>query len=280
MGRNPVVWIKDRNSRFRIGETMPSRIGIAFLIAGVLSLILSISVGSQVLALVGLGLTFWGALFSLLSPVSYVESRFLGAVVAAFYANIDRLIADLKLKGSSYYVPPLPVGAYVPEHLKGLRETVVFVSAKEEAFPPIEELAKGKFLLDHQEGALVSPPGMGLLQEIDKETQAETVDASLNEMIDAWTQAICENFNLAKDIRMTTEEDKVTLITEDSLFKKLYIGKGNYESVKTLGCPIVSAIACLIARAYNRPVTIRGHEVTPDGLTIRTIYQIERGQSR
>ena len=50
-------------------------IGALFLAAGITALLLSIYTNSQIIALIGLGMTFWGALFILISPVRYVEGR-------------------------------------------------------------------------------------------------------------------------------------------------------------------------------------------------------------
>jgi hypothetical protein len=130
MSNDAAARFKSKKRRIRFGTTVSSRIGIAFLIAGISSLVFSVRAGSQILALIGLGLTFWGALFLLLSPVGYVKGRHLYGAAVALYATIDRIIADFEVKGNGQYIPPYPKGAYLPEHLKGLRDIVVFIYAE------------------------------------------------------------------------------------------------------------------------------------------------------
>lgn len=84
------------------------RISIIFTIPGILSLILSIITESQVLAFIGLGLTFWGALFYLVRPIAYVRGSLFSITATTLYQTIDRIIKDLNIKGKGIYVPPYP----------------------------------------------------------------------------------------------------------------------------------------------------------------------------
>ncbi|MEM2130722.1 MAG: hypothetical protein QXZ70_09010, partial [Candidatus Bathyarchaeia archaeon] len=110
-------------------KSLPSRIiSLAFTAPGALALIFSIMNNSSVLAFIGLGLTFWGGLFLFASPVKYVKRSLLDFTAASTYNTLDRIIGNLKLESKSYYIPPYPKDAYLPEHLTGLKEAVVFVS--------------------------------------------------------------------------------------------------------------------------------------------------------
>src|SRR3989304_6704819 len=121
---------EDLKSKRIIGTAVSSKIGVVFLISGISSLIFSIYSESQILALIGLGLTFWGVLFFLLTSVRYVEGSLLNSTAVASYSTIDRIIKDFKYTGKGYYIPPYPRDVYLPEHLKGLKDTVVFISAE------------------------------------------------------------------------------------------------------------------------------------------------------
>jgi hypothetical protein len=115
-------------------------IGAVFLVPGILSLALSILVENQIPAFIGLGLTFWGALFIVITPKKYVESTLLGSTVLPIYETIDRVINDLQKNPKAYHTPPYPKDVYLPEHLKGLKDMVVFITSEnEKATPSIEE---------------------------------------------------------------------------------------------------------------------------------------------
>ena len=123
-----------------------SSAGIAFLAVGVILLGYSFLSGLQVAAFIGLGLVFWGALFSIARNGKYVESSLVDATAKSAYSTTDRIITDLKLNGQAYYLPAYPQDVNVPQYLSKLREPVVFISESMDGKPPVEELAAGKFL--------------------------------------------------------------------------------------------------------------------------------------
>ena len=246
-----------------------------FLISGIVSLVLSITYESQILAFVGLGLTFWGALFILITSERYVEGSFLDSTAISSYLTIDRIIKDFNLKSKGYYMPPYPKEVYLPEHLKGLKDMVVFVSAENEGgMPSIQELAESKFFLQNPKGVLVTPPGLGLLTQIEKKMNVDFTKMSLNEMCEAMPHYILNNFSFAKEMEMTLEGGQISLKLFDSIYKNLYSGENNLKSISILGCPIVSAIACALAKTSGKPVIIQKQNVALDGSAMQTVYRI------
>ena len=260
-------------------KRIPSgKIGIVFMVPGVLSLVFSIFYNSQVLGFIGLGLTFWGALFLFVRPVGYVKSSLLDSAAISSYSTIDRIVKDLKYKGKSYYIPPYPKEVYLPEHLKGLKDMIVFISADSSAgMPTIEEMAKGRFLLENPKGICVAPPGSGLLTQFEKELRVDITKIDLSELCASLPQLILENFQLVKEIEMKPEENQVHLKIFDSIYKNLYSEEENLKSVHFLGCPLVSAIACSIAKTTGKIVTIHKDRISPDGQTIEVWYRFIEG---
>jgi hypothetical protein len=253
-------------------------IGIVFMVPGVLSLVFSIFYSSQVLAFIGLGLTFWGALFLFVRPVGYVKSSLLDSAAISSYSTIDRIVKDLKYKGKSYYIPPYPKEVYLPEYLKGLKDMIVFISADSGAgMPTIEEIAKGRFLLENPKGICVAPPGIGLLTQFEKELRVDITKIELEELCERLPQLILENFQLVKEIEMKPEENQVYLKIFDSIYKNLYGEEENLQSVHFLGSPLVSAIACSIAKTTGKIVTIHKDRISPDGQTIEVWYRFVEG---
>ena len=264
--------------KLKIGGAISIKIGLLFLLPGIFSLIFSIFYSSQILAFIGMGLTFWGALFLLIRPMRYVEGSLLDSTTTSLYSTIDRIIKNFGYKGDGYYIPPYPKDVYLPDHLKGLKDTVVFVSAENDSnMPSIEELAEGKFLIENPKGVLVIPPGSGLLSQIEKELKIDFAKTQLNELCEIMPRFILENFSLAKEMEMELGEGQVYLKTFDSLYKNLYSAENNLKSISLLGCPIVSAVACAIAKASGKTVTIQKQKVSPDGLAIEVWYRIAQG---
>lgn len=258
-------------------STPSGKIGLILAIPGILALVAAVLNNSNVLAFIGLGLTFWGALFFFVRPARYVHSSLVDSTALPIYKTIDRIVADLRYKGRSYYIPPYPKEVYLPEHLKGLKDTVVFISADAGGMPSIEELAKGKFMLANPNGICVAPPGLGILAQFEKELRKDTAKLQLAELCETIPPLVVENLRLAQELEMKVEEDAVYLKMLDSAYKNLYVGEEKLKSVQFLGCPLASAIACALAKASGKMVTIQSVKPSIDGQTIEVQYRILEG---
>ena len=258
----------------KVDQSISTRIIVLLLCSGVLSLVFSTYTGSQILALIGLGLTFWGALFFFVKPVNFVEGSLLYNDAVLLYFTIERIINDFNYKGKGYYIPPYPKDVYLPEYLKGLKASVVFVSFKNDSeLPSIEEIAKGKFISKGQ-GVLVAPPGLGILTQIEEKMNVDFTKIELDELCEVMPTFITQDLNLAKGIQMELNGNQAHLKVFDSLYKKLHSVRNNFKSVNILGCPIGSAVACALAKTSGRTVAIQNQQVSPDGLTIEVWYSI------
>jgi hypothetical protein len=256
-------------------RSVSTRIAVLLLVSGVLSLIFSILYESQVPAFVGLGLTFWGALFFLIRPVKYVTGDVVYNSALSSYSTIDRIIKDFGYKCAAYYIPPYPKDVYLPDHLRGLKESVVFLPAKNgDKMPSIEEIAGSKFRLAGSKGALITSPGSGLLSQIEKELNTDFTKMNLTELCEVLPRAISENLNLARETELRLDETGVQLRLFDSLYKNLYGKQNDFKSINLLGCPVASAVACAIAKSSGKPVTIQKQKIAPDGLSIGVWYSI------
>lgn len=262
-------------SKRRVGGDVANKISVLFLISGILILVFSIYSASQILALIGLGLTFWGALFALLKPKKLVEGSLLYNTAISAYLMTDRIVDDFKYKGKGYYLPPYPKDVYLPEYLKGLKASVVFISAKNTGnMPSIEEIAKGKFISKSKEGVLVTPPGLGILTQIEEKLKVDFTKMNLNELCVVLPKFIMQDLNLAKQVEIKSNGDQVQLKMFNSLYKNLYSRQSNLKSVVFLGCPIASAVACALAKNSGRTVTIQKLQKMPDGSIIEVGYRI------
>jgi hypothetical protein len=260
----------------KIDPTSPLTVSIAFAIPGILSLAFSVTTGSSVLAFIGLGLTFWAALFYLVRPITYVQGGLLNTNAAPLYQTIDRITKDLDIRGKAIYLPPYPQKAYLPDHLKGLKETTIFLpKSADQASTPIEEMATGKFTTKNPKGIILNPPGSSYLDEFEKLLRTDITKITLEDLCNALPQVILENYQLAKEIEMKTENNHIHLKTTDSIYKDLY--KENLKTVKLLGDPLTSAIACTIAKATGKQVQIEAIITTGDERTIEATYQLIEG---
>ena len=240
-------------------------IRLVLLFAGILSFILAVIVNSQILTFIGLGLIFWGALFFFVTPQRYVDGSLLGSSTLSSYQTISRIVRDLKVKSRGYYIPPFPRNEYLPDHLKGLKEMVVFVPEETNVeIPSIEEMAEGKFLLKNPKGILIVPPGAGILNRIESQFSVDFNNMDFAALRELLPRFILEKFGLAEELDLSINENLVDMEVAGSVYKDLYSNDLNLESVSIFGCPIISAVACVLAKATGKAVTLNKLQFSPN----------------
>lgn len=233
---------------------------------------------TQVLAFIGLGLILWGALLFFVRPISYVKSSLLAATAISTYTTIDRINNDLNLTGQGYYIPSLPQDIKIPEHLKILKETIVFISKNNDAkLPSMQDMLNSKFILENSNGITITPPGLGIVEQFEKELRVNLTNIDLEDLCDILTRIILENLQLAKEVVMGLNENHVHLKITDSVFKALY-NETDLQCVHFLGSPLVSAIACAIVKTTGKLVTIQESKINPETDVIEVTYQIIEGK--
>lgn len=263
-----------KREALRSRRTPTGKIGFILLAAGALTLAGSVLKTSSVLAFIGLGLTFWGALFLFARPIKFVRSTLLDSTAISSYTTMDRMIQDLNYKGKPIYIPPYPKEAYLPEYLKGLKEMIVFIPAEDIlTMPTIEEMAKKQFLLKNPKGICIAPPGYGLVNLFEKELKTEFTQINLERLYSSLPTITVKNLELAKELEINSENNLIHTKITNSAYKDLYSKEQNLKSIHSIGCPLASAIACALAKTTAKPVTVVKDTVSPDLNTIEVWYQ-------
>jgi hypothetical protein len=240
------------------------RIAIVFLVLGIVSLVASIPFGSQVAAFVGLGLTFWGAIFALARSGKYVESSLLDGTAKSGYLTIERLINDLKFNPQGYYIPAYPKDVVLPDYLKNLKEPVVYISENFDGKPSVDELAAGKFLSSKTQGIFVTSPGSGILAQIEKQMKMDISKVNLEELTEFLPKYLSEILNLAKTAEMTLLPNGASFKASGILYQSFYKTENTLKSVRVLGCPVVSTVASALAKGSGKTVVIKEQTLSPN----------------
>jgi len=267
-----------RQELLRYRRLPSSKIGFTLIIVGALVLVASFVATSTVLAFIGLGLTFWGALFLFAKPIKFVRSTLLDSTALSSYTTIDKIMDDLNYKGKPTYIPPYPQEAYLPEYLKGLKEMIVFISAKDiTTMPTLEEMAKRQFLVKNPKGMCITPPGFALVSIFEKELGADFTKIDLDGLYKSLSTVIVNNLELASSFEIDAEKELIHVKITESAYKDLYSIEYKLKSVHSVGCPLTSAVACALAKTTGKLVTIAKSHVSPDLKTIEAWYQTVEG---
>lgn len=253
-------------------------IAFGLLAVGIVLLLISVLNSLTTVAFVGLCVTFWGILFLFARSTKFVKSNLLGATAHSFYTTIDRMVDDFNYSGKAFYVPSYPQEAYLPEYMKGLKESVLFISAKDEtSMPNIEELAKKRFVVKNPEGICITPPGFRLLNLFEKELKMNFSTLDSEGLYDSLQIIILKNLELAKSFEIETEKELIHAKIGGSVYMDLYSNQQNLRSVRFVGDPLVSAVASAIAKKTGKLVTIAKSEFSVNLKTIDVWYQTVEG---
>jgi len=134
----------------------PTKLVSWFLLAlGLIALAFSIIYTSSILAFIGLGLTFWGALTLYITTEEYVKQTLLDHTITPSLVALNQILTELKYQGKPIYLPP--------KYLKDFETTKIYIPKnKNTRLPTPEEIQQqeNKTFLKNPEAALITPPGI------------------------------------------------------------------------------------------------------------------------
>lgn len=242
----------------------PSRLFTFVMLAlGAIALVSSVVYSDTVIAFIGLGLTFWGALLLQLRPSGYLKADLLDSTALSPIMITDQLLAELGYSGKGIYMRDKK------------QETVVFVPTADEAeIPSSSQLGKNIFL-ESPRGVILTPPGGSLAYFLEGELGRKTTIRELASLQNRLARVLIENLEIAKDFEMHFEAGHVRIRFEDSMYANLCQElKDNTRIWSTMGCPISSAMGCILTGSTQRPVAFEGESLSENGRVMEVSYRI------
>jgi hypothetical protein len=86
---------------------------------------------------------------------------------------------------------------------------------------------------------------------------------------------LVEELEIAEDAEIDAQLDTVTVKLNEHIFSQLCEETRRLKIThESIGCPLSSAIACALAKATGKPVTIEKEEQTQNGKTTEIQYRI------
>ena len=243
-------------------------VGYILLLSGAIALVTSILYSSSILAFIGLGLTFWGALLLYIKPTKYVKASLLDSTALSSLKTIDQIITDLNYKGKAIYLPP--------RYLKTLKGATVFIPSKKELIlPPTEEVAKEKVFLKNPKGICLTPPGLDLANLYENELRKDFYKVDLNYLQNNLPKLFIEDLETAEDLEINIEDNMIQAKITGSIYKDICKEARKLSNIcNSIGCPICSSIAIALTRATRKPVIIEKNNTSQDGKIIEAQYRI------
>jgi hypothetical protein len=254
--------------------TIFSKVALIMLLLGLISLLASAIYDSYVLAFIGLGLAFWGALLLLIRPTKYVKLELMTAVSASLLTNIEEMLNATEFNGKGIYLPPEP--------FSDDQSSLVFVpSTAKQGLPRREETIKTKafktsrgFQRDQAEGLYLTPPGYALSKILEKQLGKPFTEIDLQEFQKSLPELL-EELEITKHSHVNVEGAIIIIKAKNHIFKNLCEETRKLERTReAVGSPLSSALACALAKATRKPVTIEKEEQSQDGDTTTIRYRL------
>jgi hypothetical protein len=89
-----------------------------------------------------------------------------------------------------------------------------------------------------------------------------------------------EMFSLAKEMDMqVVDESTVRLSMVGVLYESLYKPDDTPKSVSLLGCPVISAVACALAKSSGKAVVIKEQQFWPNTSGLEAVFNFVRGNA-
>jgi hypothetical protein len=241
----------------------------ALLSAGVIALAFSINFTSLILAFIGLGLVFWGAILFYVRPEKYVKETVFVETTLPSLVNLEQMLTELGYQRKGVYLPP--------KYLKGFELSKIYLSAQDSMkLPSLEQLRdqEDKTFFKNS-GALITPPGMELSRLFERTLGTSFMKVDLQYLEQNMPKLLIEDLEIVQKVEIKIENRRVHVRMENSIFKNLW-----KEAIKlpnlwcSFGDPLVSAIACALTKATGKPVIIEKNQISNEGQTIDIEYRI------
>jgi hypothetical protein len=164
-------------------------------------------------------------------------------------------------------------GVYIP--LEDPSKTVVFVPSQPLTRIPTAENLENLTFLENPKGLVILPPGLGLADLIRRQLGAQFKELGLEKLSIRLPRVLIEDLEIAQDFDMQVDRNFVRFKLRESVYSQLCSRLRESTKISSsLGCPICSAMACIIAQVSEKPVLFEENLFKEDGRTVVSSYRI------
>jgi hypothetical protein len=220
---------------------------------------LSIIYSSSILAIIGLGLLFWGITFAYVGTDEKVKKEILDISVSSQMMALSRMLKTLGFKGNPIYLPPgyfgnsSTYGAYVQKSGPAVLPPPKIIPQNEPAF--LFEF------IENPPAVLMTPPGAELTQLFEKTLKTNFNRVDLAYLEKNLPKLLVEELEVAQSFEMEIKNDRVRVKIAGSPYSNPNAETEQPSIWSLFGSPLSSAIACSIAKASGKPVMRVGPKI-------------------
>ena len=253
----------EKNNSITSSKSFQSRISVVLIMAGVAITSLSIILNSSIITMVGLGLLFWGAILMYIRTEEYVKKTLLDATTLPMEETLIQIITKLGYRGPAVYLPP--------KYFSNPETQMIYVAKQKDALPSPDQLQVQKIssFMSTSDGILLIPPGAELAKLFEKTLETDFNTVNLEYLRERLPQLLIENLEIAKAVDLQVENTEIHVRLGESTYK---VSASEAGQMILLGSPISSAIACVLAKATGKLVTVKSQRTSENGRDVTLDY--------
>jgi len=167
-------------------------------------------------------------------------------------------------------------GVYLPSGNSD--NTIIFVPSQSLARVPSFQSVEKETFVKNPDGMVILPPGLELARLIERQLGVEFKGLGLEKISIRLSKLLIEDLEIVEDFDMQVDGDLVRFKFVKSVYSDLCRNlRGSTRFWSSLGCPISSAMACIVAQASGKPVAFEEEKFSEDWRTIVSSYRILEG---
>ena len=240
---------------------------------GIITFVASVVIPSSILAFIGLGLAFWGAILFYVRPQGYVKEAIMEKTTLPLLRSMDQIMTELGYNDRGVYLPP--------KYFTNFESVKVYMrSSKISEMPSPEEIQEQEnklFLKDsfgRSIGMLLAPSGWELMKLFERALKTNFTQIDLQYLKQNLPKVLVE-MEIAQNVKMELIGDVVHVRIVSSAYVNLGVETQSFsKAYSSLGCPLGSAIACALVIASGRPLIIEKTAVDKNTKEIKTYYRL------
>jgi hypothetical protein len=214
---------------------------------GIALVIVSAFYATSFLAILGVALTFWGAILLYIAPTKHVPLTLLNASTDT--SNIERILNETNLTQKGIYLPP--------KSLKNIKSSLIFIPETTHTPLPKPEETNEKLHTNKKDGIFLTPPGLSLSLLFEKELRKSFTNIDLTNLQEILPKLLIENLEIAETVEIQTQTNNVAIrLTKNLLNTVCQETDTQPRTHEQIGCLLSSALACALAKTTGKPVTV------------------------
>jgi hypothetical protein len=198
-------------------------------------------------------------------PGTYVNSDLMNATAISSLKTIDKMMLGMGYGEKGVYIP------------SSEERAVVFVPTEPFSMIPEGSDLEDRTFLTEPKSLILPPPGLALASLIEKKVGFKVKNCGLETLVEALPKVLVEDLEIVRDVEIEVKNETVRFKMYDSIYADFCAEVRETSRRCGLGCPICSALACVLTVATGKPVLYEDDRISDDRKITETIYRLVTG---